>query len=119
MPEGKRPSLRQLARERGTSHQLLSHLLEGLEGWRRNKGLEQFRANAAAAGVPFTPAMERRYWAWVAKEPARAAKEAARQAKWQAKLDAWHAAHPGFADRVRELIARVEAKYARPTEPQS
>ena len=38
MPEGKRPSLRQLARERGTSHQLLSHLLEGLEGWRRNKG---------------------------------------------------------------------------------
>jgi hypothetical protein len=34
IPESSRPSLRRLARELGTSHQLLQHYLDGLEEWK-------------------------------------------------------------------------------------
>jgi hypothetical protein len=37
IPESHRPSLRTVARELGTSHQLLSHLLVGLEKWREEE----------------------------------------------------------------------------------
>jgi hypothetical protein len=37
IPESHRPSLRTLARDLGTSHQLLSHLLNGLEKWREKE----------------------------------------------------------------------------------
>jgi hypothetical protein len=40
IPESQRPSLRALACELGTSHQLLSHLLVGLEKW---QGKERYR----------------------------------------------------------------------------
>jgi hypothetical protein len=36
-PESSRPSLRALACELGTSHQLLSHYLDGLEQWEYNE----------------------------------------------------------------------------------
>src|SRR5579863_9631590 len=55
MPEAFRPSLRALARELGTSHQLLRHYLVDLEEWQRQEGyrkanreVEEIRARAAA-----------------------------------------------------------------------
>lgn len=57
-----RPSLRALARELGTSHQLLEHYLDGLEEWhqkeryrRAKKESEDIRAGATAEGRPTTP----------------------------------------------------------------
>jgi len=60
-----RPSLRALATELGTSHQLLKHYLDGLEKWKRDKDLERIRASARAKGVPLTPEVEESYLAWV------------------------------------------------------
>jgi hypothetical protein len=37
IPESLRPSLRELARELGTSHQLLEHYLGGLEKWQHKE----------------------------------------------------------------------------------
>ena len=84
-PEPLRPSLRALARELGTTHQLLSHYLDGLEEWRLGKELQQFRANARAKGVTVTPALEKRYLAWLAKIEARQARGAARMARCVSK----------------------------------
>jgi len=112
IPESSRPSLRALAKEKNTSHQLLQHYLVGLDDWRRDKKLEQFRANAAAKGVKVTPAMERRYLAWAAKIEARQARDAANRA-------AWDAAHPGLReemarpDFVERLVARMKLNAAR------
>jgi hypothetical protein len=96
-PESSRPSLRALARELGTTHQLLSHYLPGVEEWRWGKELEEFRANAKAKGLRVTPAVERRYLAWLAKIEARQAREAAKAAKWARK-------HAALLDRVRHLL---------------
>jgi hypothetical protein len=41
VPEGQRPSLRVLAKELGTSHQLLSFYLKGLNRWRRKEYLRK------------------------------------------------------------------------------
>jgi hypothetical protein len=56
-PESLRPSLRALARELGTSHQLLKHYLDRLEKWqyqerfrKAKKQSEGIRARAAAEG---------------------------------------------------------------------
>jgi len=56
-----RPSLRALAREIGTSHQLLKHYLDGLEEWqyeerhrREEKQAEEIRARAKAENRPMT-----------------------------------------------------------------
>jgi hypothetical protein len=46
---GIRPSLRALARELGTSHQLLRHYLFGLEEWQRKEGYR--RANREAEEI--------------------------------------------------------------------
>jgi hypothetical protein len=58
-PESSRPSLRSLASDLDTSHQLLGHYLKGLEKWRHKecygeakKKLEQIRARAIAEGRP-------------------------------------------------------------------
>jgi hypothetical protein len=83
---------------------LLKYYLEGLEAWRRRKDLEQLHANARAKGVTVTPAMEKRYLAWLAKIETH-------QARAAAKLAAWHAKHPGFAEKVRVLIQRMERQY--------
>lgn len=64
-PESLRPSLRGLARELGTSHQLLQHYLNGLEEWeardryqkakeRAVKRAEEIRARAAAENREMT-----------------------------------------------------------------
>jgi len=64
-PESLRPSLRELARELGTSHQLLQHYLDGLEEWEfkeryhraKEKALEKavaIRARAEAEGREMT-----------------------------------------------------------------
>jgi hypothetical protein len=60
--ESSRPSLRALARELGTSHQLLDHYLVGLEKWhykeryrKAKKGSEEIRARANAEGRHLTP----------------------------------------------------------------
>ncbi len=57
-PESARPSLRALARELGTSHQLLSFYLQRLEKWRIKECWRQareIRARANAEGRPMTP----------------------------------------------------------------
>jgi len=54
MPADERPSLRVLAGELGTSHQLLSHYLDGLETWRAEERAKQIRARAKAAGREMT-----------------------------------------------------------------
>lgn len=82
-PESSRPSLRALARALGTTHQLLGHYLVGLDEWRWQNELEQLRANAKARGVTVTPALERRFLAWLKKLEARQAREAAKAAKWE------------------------------------
>jgi DNA-binding transcriptional MocR family regulator len=54
-PEFLRPSLRELARQLGTSHQLLQHYLAGLEAWKakerynRAKEMAQKKADEARA----------------------------------------------------------------------
>jgi hypothetical protein len=56
-PESSRPPLRALARELGTSHQLLAFLLKGLEKWQINeyrRQARQIRARANAEGRPLT-----------------------------------------------------------------
>jgi hypothetical protein len=57
-----RPSLRALAREIGTSHQLLNHYLKGLEEWQYEerfrqaiKALKGIRARAQAENRFLTP----------------------------------------------------------------
>jgi hypothetical protein len=61
-PESLRPSLRALACEIGTSHQLLDHYLAGLEKWqyqeryrKAKEASEEIRARANAEGRPLTP----------------------------------------------------------------
>lgn len=53
-----RPSLRALARELGTSHQLLTHYLVGLEEWQRQEGYR--RANQEAEEIRARAASENR-----------------------------------------------------------
>lgn len=56
-PEFSRPSLRALARELGTSHQLLTFYLKGLEEWRATEYFRQareLRARANAEDRPMT-----------------------------------------------------------------
>ncbi len=58
VPESSRPSLRALARELETSHQLLRHYLAGLETWRACEDwrrAREIRANARAEGRFLTP----------------------------------------------------------------
>ena len=76
-PKSSRPSLRALARELGTSHQLLEHYYDGLEDWQHRERCQ--RANAEAeeirARVKETPRQEgetqvswvRRIWDQCAK----------------------------------------------------
>src|SRR5258705_9521070 len=88
-PVRSRPSLRALAAELGTSHQLLKQYLDGLEKWKRDKDLERIRANAKAKGVPLTPEVEESYLAWVKdieEQQARDRQWAARHAKKFATL---------------------------------
>jgi hypothetical protein len=60
-PEPLRPSLRELARELGTSHQLLQHYLDGLEEWtwqercrKAKKESEEIQARAKTEGREMT-----------------------------------------------------------------
>src|ERR1035438_8030118 len=60
-PDSLRPSLRALARQLGTSHQLLKHYRDGLEKWRYKERYrkakmesEEIRARANAEGRPMT-----------------------------------------------------------------
>jgi hypothetical protein len=66
-PESLRPSLRALARELGTSHQLLKHYLDGLEKWRykeryrkANEESDQIVARAIIEGRLMTESEEQR-----------------------------------------------------------
>jgi hypothetical protein len=61
MPESSRPSLRALARELNTTHQLLSQYLAGLEEWKANeywRRAKEIRAVARANGRSMTPREE-------------------------------------------------------------
>jgi hypothetical protein len=70
-PESLRPSLRALARELGTSHQLLKHYLDGLEKWRykeryrkANTEADQILARAIVEDRPMTQWEEQQRHAW-------------------------------------------------------
>jgi hypothetical protein len=77
-PESSRPSLRGLACELGTSHQLLKHYLKGLEEWQHKerfrqakKALEGILARAQAENRFITPGEEQQFCA-LAREALRA-----------------------------------------------
>jgi hypothetical protein len=97
-PAAFRPSLRALARELGTSHQLLSHFLSGLEEWRRKRDLARIRTQAKNKNVTLTPAFERRYLAWVRKIERRQAMDAIREAQWASE-------HAVLLDRIKQASA--------------
>jgi hypothetical protein len=96
-PVAFRPSLRALARELATSHQLLSHYLSGLEEWHREKELEPLRAQAKAKNLTLTSEDERRYLAWLRRIEKRQANDAARAAKWASK-------HAALLARLNHLL---------------
>jgi hypothetical protein len=81
-PAAFRPSLRALARELATSHQLLTHFLSGIEEWDRESNLERVRANMKKKNVTLTPAAERCYLLWLRKIEIRQALGAVRKAQW-------------------------------------
>ena len=88
-PKSSRSSLRALATELGTSHQLLKHYLDGLEKWRDRQHIKHIRAQAKAKNVPVTRALERRYLAWVKNIEERRRRDrprAARHAKRVAEI---------------------------------
>jgi len=53
-PESMRPSLRALARELGTTHQLLAHYSERIESWKASEQAKRIRARAEAEGREMT-----------------------------------------------------------------
>jgi transcriptional regulator with XRE-family HTH domain len=87
-PAAFRPSLRALARELGTTRQLLSHYLFGLEEWRREKDLERLRAQAKAKNVTLAPEAEKRYLTWLRKIEERQARDAVIDARRARKFAA-------------------------------
>src|SRR5438094_5272847 len=93
-PKALRPSLRALARDLGTTHQLLSHYLAGIDKWRWKAELERFRAQAKAKNSTLTPAVEKKYLAWLTKIEARQVRDAAKSAEWARK-------HCDVIDRLR------------------
>jgi hypothetical protein len=64
-PASARPSLRVLAKALQTSHQLLSHLLVGLEEWEREKASARIRATAKEKGISPTEALVRNHLRWL------------------------------------------------------
>jgi len=92
-----RPSLRALARELGTSHQLLCHYLAGLDQWRWEEKLRAFRTKAKAHNLTVTPADERRYLNWLKRIEERQARDAARAAKCVP-------GHAGLLDRLKQML---------------
>jgi len=67
MPESSRPSLRALARDLGTSHQLLSHYLERWGKWQAEeyrRQAKEIRARAEAENRAMTELEAGQAWAW-------------------------------------------------------
>jgi hypothetical protein len=60
-PSNERPSLRRLAAALNTSHQLLSHLLVGLEDWEREKDLTRCRVLTKGHGSVMSEAEQMRW----------------------------------------------------------
>ena len=96
-PVAFRPSLRALAREIGTSHQLLGHYLSALEEWRQDKDLERLRAHAKTKNLTLTPEVEKSYLAWLRKVERRQARDSAKAAKWASR-------HPAVLDSLKHLL---------------
>lgn len=94
-----RPSLRALAAELGTSHQLLKHYLDGLEKWKRDRDLARLRANAKAKGVRLTPEYEEEYLAWVKGVEEREAQERRK--------------YPGLAKKIAAAMEMLNKRYGR------
>ena len=103
-PAAFRPSLRALARELATSHQLLTHFLSGLEEWRRERDLEHIRAQAKNKNVTLTPAEERRYLAWVRNIERRQAIDAVRKAQWASE-------NAALLDRIKQAEASLLERF--------
>jgi hypothetical protein len=53
-PESMRPSLRAFAVELGTSHQMLTYYLDGLDSWQAEERAKRIRARAEAEGREMT-----------------------------------------------------------------
>jgi len=87
-PKSSRPSLRALAMELGTSHQLLKHYQDGLEKWRDKQHIKHIRAVAKAKNVPVTREFERRYLAWIKDIEKRRRRDRPRAARQAAKIAA-------------------------------
>ena len=105
IPESVRPPLRALARELGTSHQLLGYYLARLEEQRREADLERLRALAKAKNVTVTPRLQRRYLAWLRKIEAQQARGAAREAERAVKHAALLDRLGGYCQALAAIVA--------------
>jgi hypothetical protein len=101
-PASARPSLRVLAKALQINHQLLSHLLVGLERWEREKDVARVRVLTKRAGVVWTEADERRVHLKLRRTRRRLAQT------W-AKKDPRHEARREA--RVGALLSAVYAKF--------
>jgi hypothetical protein len=114
-PESMRPSLRALAREIGTSHQLLEHYLNGLEEWQykerfrqAKKALEGILARAQAENRFITPGEEQQFCA-LAREALRAMVTPVLLNQLQCiKQDAKRGPLRGAKIKLLKLLARQE-----------
>jgi len=95
--ESSRPSLRALACQLGTSHQLLSYYLSVLQEWRQERDLERLRTQAKTKNLTLTPDVEKRYLAWLRRIEERQARAAAKAAKWTSR-------HAALLDRLKGLL---------------
>jgi hypothetical protein len=93
-PANARPSLRVLAKALQTSHQLLSHLLDGLGEWEREKDLVRYRNIMKRHARVLTKADEKRLLLKVRRWRSQCA---LRCAKDRPESEAW-------AERVRTLM---------------
>jgi hypothetical protein len=98
-PASARPSLRVLAKALQTNHQLLSHLLVGLEEWEREKDLARCRVLSRRAGVVWTEADGITIHLKFRRTRRRIAQ------KWDPRREARHGA------RVEALMNAVYAKF--------
>ena len=96
-PVRSRPSLRALAAELRTSHQLLKYYVDGLDQWKRDKALERLHANARAKGFSVTPKIEEEYLAWLKDIEEREAQDRRK--------------HPGLAKKIAAAMDQLNKLY--------
>jgi len=115
-----RPSLRELARQLGTSHQMLTHCLKGLEKWQAKEDWRRMReiyANARAENRPLTPYEAREAEAYNRRATCRYVGSVLRDQLEQLKQEARRGPLNHYQIKMLKLLARnfPEAQELLPT----